>query len=335
MIIDSHAHYTTAPFELDAWRGRQLGTLNRPTAGKLTLSDDQILDSLEAPIRRMDALGIDAMIFSPRASGMGHEIGDARASLYWTQLNNDLIARACALAPGRLIPAGQLPQSPGVSPANCVDEMRRCLDDLGFVGFNVNPDVAAGGQPFTPSMSDPWWNPLYEALLDFDVPALIHASATSNPALHMNGSHYTSADAAVVFDLCWGDVYDRFPGLKLIVPHGGGSAPFNWNRHRALHVQSGKTPFEERVKNVYFDTAVYDADAMEMLIRKVGPDNLLYASEPFGTAKATDPETGRPFDETIGYVDAVETLTDADREKIFSSNALRLYSRIDAEKVGR
>ncbi len=334
MIIDSHAHYTTAPFELDAWRGRQLGTLNRPTPGKLKLSDQEILDSLQAPIERMDALGIDATIFSPRASGMGHEIGDARASLYWTQLNNDLIARACALAPRRFLPAGQLPQSPGVSPDNCIEEMRRCLDELGFIGFNVNPDVAAGGQPFTPSMSDPWWNPLYEALVDADVPALIHASATQNPALHMNGSHYTSADAAVAFDLCWGDVYDRFPTLKLIVPHGGGSAPFNWNRHRALHVQSGKVPFEERVKNLYFDTAVYDADAMEMLIRKAGPDNVLYASEPFGTAKAVDPETGRAFDETIGFVEAIG-LDATDLEKVFSGNALRLYNRIDPTQVGR
>lgn len=335
MIIDAHAHYTTAPPELDAWRGRQLGTLNRPTPGTLKLSDDQILASLQPPIERMDALGIDATIFSPRASGMGHDIGDAQASLYWTQLNNDLIARACSLAPTRLIPAGQLPQSPGVSPANCVDEARRCIEELGFVGFNVNPDVAAGGQPFTPAMSDAWWYPLYEALCDLDVPALIHASATANPALHMNGSHYTSADAAVVFDLCWGDLYDRFPDLKLIVPHGGGSVPFNWNRHRALHIQYGKTPFEERVKKVYFDTAVYDTDAMEMLIRKVGPDNVIYASEPFGTAKSTDPETGRPFDETISFVEEISWLGDEDRGRIFADNVLRLYNRIDAERVGQ
>lgn len=335
MILESHAHYTTAPFELDAWRGRQLGTLNRPSAGTLKLTDSQILDSLQGPIERMDALGIDATIFSPRASGMGHEIGDARVSLYWTQINNDLIARACSLVPGRLFPAGQLPQSPGVSPENCLGELQRCLDELGFVGFNVNPDVAAGGQPFTPGMSDAWWYPLYEALVEYDVPALIHASATLNPALHMNGSHYTSADAAVVFDLCWGDVYDRFPDLKIIVPHGGGALPFTWNRHRALHVQQGKPPFEERVKKLYFDTAVYDADAMEMLVRKVGPDNLLYASEPFGTAKAVDPETGRPFDETLGFFDGIEGLGDADREKILSGNALRLYTRIDPSAVGR
>ncbi|GAA1002745.1 4-oxalomesaconate hydratase [Acrocarpospora pleiomorpha] len=327
MIIDSHVHYTTAPPELDAWRARQLGSLNRPTPGTLKLTDAQLLDSLAGHVERMDRYGIAKMIFSPRASGMGHEIGDARASLYWTQLNNDLIARACSLLPDRLVPAGQLPQSPGVTPDNCLAELTRCVTELGFAGFTINPDVAAGGHPFTPAIGDAWWYPLYEAMVEYDVPGLIHASATLDPALHLNGSHYTSADAAAVFDLCWSDLYDRFPTLKLIVPHGGGSTPFNWNRHRALHTLHGKTPFEERVKNVYFDTAVYDRDSMEMLIRKVGPDNVLYASEPFGTAKATDPATGRLFDDTVSFVRDIEWLTEDDLHKIFFGNAQRLYSR--------
>lgn len=328
MIIDAHAHYTTAPAQLDAYRARQLGSLNRPAAGRPPkISDDEILASLQGHLGRMDELGVDRMIFSPRASGMGHEIGDARVSLYWTKVNNDLIRRVCDLLPDRFVPAAQLPQSPGVSPANCLDELTRCVEELGFVGCNVNPDVAGGGQPFTPAISDPWWYPLWEGMVALDVPGLVHASSTVNPALHLNGSHYTSADAAVTFELCWSDLYDRFPGLKLIVPHGGGSVPFNWNRHRALHTLHGKVPFEERIRNVYFDTALYDRDAMEMLIRKVGVDNVIYASEPFGTAKAVDPETGRLFDDTVAFVDDIAWLTDEDKEKIFSGNARKLYGR--------
>lgn len=328
MIIDTHAHYTTAPAQLDAYRARQLSAMNRPTAGKPPkISDDEIVNSLQGHLDRMSKLGVDRMIFSPRASGMGHEIGDARVSLYWTKTNNDLIKRVCDLLPDRFIPAAQLPQSPGVSPANCLAELQRCVEELGFVGCNVNPDVAGGGQPFTPSISDEWWYPLWEGLIEYEVPALVHASSTVNPALHLNGSHYTSSDAAVTFELCWSDVYDRFPDLKLIVPHGGGSLPFNWNRHRALHTLYGKPPFEDRVKNIYFDTALYDRDSMEMLIRKVGADNILYAAEPFGTAKAVDPETGTLFDDTVSFVDDIEWLSQEDKDKIFSGNARRLYPR--------
>lgn len=330
MIIDTHAHYTTAPPQLDAYRARQLGSMNRPSLGKAPkISDDEIVVSLEGHLKRMDQMGIDRMIFSPRASGMGHEIGDARVSLYWTKVNNDLIKRVCDLLPDRFVPAAQLPQSPGVSPASCVEELTRCVEELGFVGCNVNPDVSGGGQPFTPAISDEWWYPLWEAMVELDVPGLVHASSTVNPALHLNGSHYTSSDAAVTFELCWSDLYDVFPHLKLIVPHGGGSMPFNWNRHRALHTLQGKAPFEERVKNVYFDTALYDRDSMEMLIRKVGADNVLYAAEPFGTAKAVDPETGRLFDDTVSFVTEIEWLSEDDKHKIFSGNARRLYSRAD------
>jgi 4-oxalmesaconate hydratase len=59
----------------------------------------------------------------------------------------------------------------------------------------------------------------------------------------------------------------------------------------------------------------------------MGPDNVLYASEMFGTAKATDPTTGRPYDDTVPMVKAIKGLSEADQEKIFSGNARRLYTR--------
>lgn len=327
MTIDVHAHYTTAPPQLDQYRARQLTYMNRPSPGKApNISDDEILASLRGHVERMEALNIDRMILSPRASGMGHEVGDARVSLYWTKVNNDLIARVCELLPNRFLPSAQLPQSPGISPENCVEELNRVVG-MGFVGCNINPDISGGGQPFTPAISDQWWYPLFDALVELDVPAVLHASSTLNPALHLNGSHYTSSDAAVTFELCWSDLYDHFPDLKLIVPHGGGSMPFNFNRHRALHTLHGKVPFEERLRKVYFDTAMYDRDAIEMLIRKVGVDNVLYAAEPFGTGKAIDPETGRLFDDTVHFITEIDWLDDSEKQQILSDNARRLYGR--------
>ena len=38
----------------------------------------------------------------------------------------------------------QLPQSPGVPAANCIPELRRCVEELGFVGCNLNPDPSGG-----------------------------------------------------------------------------------------------------------------------------------------------------------------------------------------------
>lgn len=66
---------------------------------------------------------------------------------------------------------------------------------------------------------------------------------------------------------------------------------------------------------------------MEMLIRKIGPANVLFGSEMLGTAKAIDPDTGRAFDDILPIIDALE-LAPQDRSLILDGNALRLFPRV-------
>jgi len=328
MIVDVHGHFTQAPLKLHAFRAAQIARQNRPSKPDPQISDDEIREALEANMAQMDARGIDKVMFSPQASAMGHHFGSELISRYWTEVNNDLIKRACAMYPDRLIPVCQLPQTPGVGPENCLPELERCAA-MGFVGCNVNPDVSGGVAPLTPSLGDRWWYPLWEKLVELDMPAMIHASATLNPALHVNGTHYINQDTAAVFELCDARVFQDFPALKLIIPHGGGAVAFQYNRYRALNVLRGKPRFEEVVSHLYFDLAVYDVDAIDFMLRKFGVDNVLYAAEMFGTGKAIDPETGRAFDDTIGMINAIDWLSEADRAKIFEGNARRLFSRVD------
>ena len=329
MIVDVHAHYTQASAKLDAYRGRQISQQNKPVKGTLAISDDEIVHSLQGNIRQMQERGINRLMFSPRASGMGHDFGDALISRYWTEVNNDLIFRVCKLFPEQFSPICQLPQTPGVSPKNCLEELDRCVEGMGFVGCNINPDVSGGLLPFTPSLGSEWWYPLWEKMVALDIPGMIHASSTRNPAQHVNGSHYVNWDTAAVVELCNSRVFADFPALKLIIPHGGGAIPFQWRRHSALHELARKPRFEEMVRHLYFDMAIYDQDSMELLVRRMGADNVLYASEMFGTAKAVDPATGRCYDDTVPFVQAISWLGEQDRYKIFEGNARRLYARVE------
>jgi 4-oxalmesaconate hydratase len=327
MIIDVHAHYTQAPAQLDAYRGRQLSNLNRPVKGGISVSDEQIIQSVQKNLKQMSDKNLDRLVFSPRASGMGHDFGSELISRYWTEINNDLIGRVCKMFPDKFVPCCQLPQTPGVSPKNCGEELERCVKELGFAACNINPDVSGGVAPLTPSLGEEWWYPLWEKMVDLDVPGMIHASTTLNPALHILGSHYTNQHNAAVVELCNSRVYDDFPTLKLIIPHGGGAVPYQFNRHRALHCREGRKPFEEVVKHIYFDMAIYDKESMELLIKKIGADNVVFSTEMLGTAMAVDPKTGRYFDDTVGMVKSIEWLTDEDHYKIFEGNARKLYSR--------
>src|SRR5579862_2920840 len=181
MILDCHGHYTTAPPELEAWRKSQLANPDDAFAAKLTISDDQIRQSLEkAQLKFQRERGTDVTIFSPRASAMGHHLGNATTSLRWSQVCNDLIYRVCNLYPDNFVGVCQLPQSPGVPPANCIGELERCVKELGFVGCNLNPDPS-GGHWTDPPLTDRWWYPIYEKMVDLDVPAMVHVSASCNP----------------------------------------------------------------------------------------------------------------------------------------------------------
>ncbi|MDD9980747.1 MAG: amidohydrolase, partial [Gammaproteobacteria bacterium] len=105
MIIDCHGHYTTAPDALGEYRDRQKSELandplHRHVKGELHVTDDQIRESLEgAQLRLQRERGTDLTIFSPRASWMGHHIGNESTSLAWTEHCNDLIHRITRLYP--------------------------------------------------------------------------------------------------------------------------------------------------------------------------------------------------------------------------------------------
>jgi len=325
LIIDAHAHYTTAPAKLQSFRARQIVNQARPGPASLNISDEELEQSMRGQFKRMDDTGIDRLLFSPQASAMGHHFGSELISRYWSEACNDLIARIAKLWPDRVSPVCQLPQSAGVDPKNWVEELDRCVREQGFIACNINPDVGGGREPLTPSLADEWWYPLWEKMVDLDIPGTVHASASLHPAMHMTSSYYIGQHHNAAVELLSSRVFQDFPKLKLVIPHGGGAVPYQWNRHRGMHVMGGLEPFEEAARRVYWDMAIYDTEGMEMLIRRVGSDRVLFATEMFGAVNAIDPRTGRNFEEVVPLFEAVPGLSDEDRYNITEGNAKRLY----------
>lgn len=333
MIIDCHGHFTTAPAALARFRDRQLARLIDPNLKRLpadlNISDDELRACLEPnQLAFQTARGTDLTIFSPRAGGMSHHSGTPETSAEWTRICNDLIHRAVSLYPDRFVGVCQLPQSPGTSPANCVDELRRCVEELGFVGCNLNPDPTDGWWT-DPPMTDRHWYPLYEAMVELDVPAMIHVSCSCNPNFHGVGAHYLNGDTAVFMQLVMGDLFRDFPTLRFVIPHGGGAVPYHWGRYRGLAQDKKRPPLDTLMGNVFFDTCVYHQPGIDLLARVIPEDNILFASEMIGAVRGIDPETGHHFDDTRRYLDHLG-LGDEAKEKIFFRNALRVYPRVQA-----
>ncbi len=335
MIIDCHGHYTTAPDALGDYREAQKAALakdplHQAAKGRVSISDQQIRDSLEGAQLKMQAeRGTDLTIFSPRASWMGHHIGNASTSERWTQHCNELIYRITELYPDNFIGVAQLPQSPGVAPDNCIDELERCVIEYGFVGCNFNPDPT-GGYWTDPPLGDRYWYPFYEKMCELDVPAMIHVSGACNPAFHTTGSHYLGADTTAFMQMLTSDLLTDFPTIKFIIPHGGGAVPYHWGRFRGLvQAMDDKPTLEELVlDNVFFDTCVYHQPGIDLLLDVVPAENVLFASELLGAVRGVDPNTGHNYDDTKRYVDASDKATDAEKAMIYAANAKRVYSRL-------
>ena len=334
MIIDCHGHYTTAPTALRDYRAAQVEGLKEPgfepLPADLGISDDEIRESLEgAQLKLQRERGTDLTVFSPRAAGMAHQDGNEPANRYWSEICNDMIHRAVTLYPDNFVGVCQLPQVPGVKPDNCIPELVRCVEELGFIGCNLNPDPT-GGYWTDPPLFDRWWYPLYEKMCELDVPAMIHVSSSCNPHFHFTGAHYINGDTAAFMQLLTSDLFADFPTLKFIIPHGGGAAPFHWGRYRGLAQDMGRPPLDELLlDNVYFDTCVYHQPGIDLLTKVIPAKNILFASEMVGAVRGIDPETGFPFDDTKRYIDAAEGLGAEERKMIFEDNVRHVFPRLE------
>jgi 4-oxalmesaconate hydratase len=340
MIIDCHGHYTTAPAALEDWRNRQIAGIKdparRPSVSELRISDDELRETIEQnQLRQMRERGIDLTIFSPRASFMAHHIGDFGVSAEWASICNELCYRVAQLFPDHFAGAAMLPQSPGVDPATCIPELERCVRDYGFVGINLNPDPS-GGHWTSPPLTDRSWYPIYEKMVEHDIPAMIHVSTSCNICFHTTGAHYINADTTAVMQLIEGDLFRDFPQLRFVIPHGGGAAPYHWGRYRGL-AQAMKKPElrEHLLRNVFFDTCVYHQPGIDLLTRVIPVENILFASEMIGAVRGIDPETGHHFDDTRRYIDATHNLSAEERAKVYEGNARRVYPRLDAALKAR
>ena len=330
MIIDCHGHYTTAPKELGEYRERQKAELakdprHQTVKGALNITDDQLRESVEgAQLKLQRERGSDVTIFSPRASGMGHHIGNDSTSRAWTEHCNDLIYRLTRLYPRNFVGVAQLPQSPGAPLDSSIRELERCVLELGFIGCNLNPDPTGGF--FTgPALGDRYWYPLYEKLCDLDVPAHIHGTGSRSERSPYS-VHFINEESIAVFGLVNSNVLNDFPTLKIVVSHGGGAIPYQLGRFEAPSLRRGTGGrFSDGLRKLYYDTVLYTEDALRLLIKTVGVDRCLFGTECPGVGSSVDPATSRSMDNVKPMIENIEWLSAADRKKIFEDNATAVF----------
>eukprot|EP01036_Dinobryon_divergens_P044025 gene44025-58703_t len=266
---------------------------------------------------------------------MAHHIGDFNTSATWAAICNELCYRVSQLFPDHFIPAAMLPQSPGVDPATCIPELVKCVEQYGNVGINLNPDPS-GGHWTSPPLSDRHWYPIYEKMVEYDIPAMIHVSTSCNACFHTTGAHYLNADTTAFMQCLTSDLFKDFPTLKFLIPHGGGAVPYHWGRFRGLAQELKKPLLDEHLlNNIYFDTCVYHQPGIDLLTKVIPVKNILFASEMIGAVRGIDPETGNYYDDTKRYIESSTQLSAEQRYQIYEGNTRRVFPRIVKRNIVR
>jgi len=324
MIIDSHAH-VVMPDAAYRVAANLVASRANPMEGLRLPSDDIIRPVTEAHIRNMDKVKTDIQFISPRPYLQLHSIRPAKVTAVWTRYVNDLIHRQCEMFPDRLKGVAGLPQHGTLSPTNSLAELERCVKQLGFIGCLLNPDPTEGDGEPPPGLGDEFWYPLYEKMVELDVPALIHSASSCQPRESYT-LKFINEESTAVISLLDSKVFEKFPKLKIVVSHGGGAIPFQMGRFRAWAARRNGPSFDEMCRKLHFDTCNYSKEALEFLFKIMGVDNCMFGTERPGTGTAMNKEWGHDFDDLKPIVESIESLSADDKHKLFEGNAKKLYS---------
>ena len=291
-------------------------------------SPDRIAEYAAKQVELMDMGGTDIQFVLPRIYHLASGENPASSVHHWVSQYNDVIAALVRAQPARLRGVGGLPQVADERPENCIDELRRCALELGFVAVALNTDPGEGnGQ--TPHLADPFWYSLYAELERLDVPVLLGSGAHRPTREGYHSHHITEASIAALALIEHPEVFETFPGLKIVVGYGGGSVPYQAGRWRVRRWrQPHLEDFDTSLRRLWFDTVLYSGEAIEMLIRTAGVDRCLFATQKPGPGSGRDPLTGRWGDDVKALIDGIDWLDFDDRTALFEGNARGLFTRL-------
>jgi aminocarboxymuconate-semialdehyde decarboxylase len=251
------------------------------------------------------------------------DFGDEYATII-----NDELAAFSGGAPDRLSFWGHANIA---RPEGAVKEIDRAVKQLGAVGMSMGGSNFGGLEIYDEELDVVW-----KKLCDLDVPIYVHGynqSVTWGENYKEEKYDTTSIvgmnidEAKAFWYFTSGGVLDRFPDLKVYITHAGGFAPFQLRRFNETNKtmapdSKNKKQIIEYLPNFYFDLDLHSRGMRQGMVEDIGVDRLLYGTN-FGGA---DRHHGDLTDD-LG-------LTDAEKEKIHSGNALSLLRFLGNKKIG-
>jgi aminocarboxymuconate-semialdehyde decarboxylase len=317
-VVDVHAHFIAPEvFAVTSSLTPTLALARDPSISEAERSDilrraDIVHARMSDVVERlaaMDRMGVERQVLSPSLVHQCTYQLPANESLQLERRSNDWIASKAATAPHRFIAFGSVPLQ---APELAVSELRRCVGDLGLRGVAIS--THAGGR----EIGDPALHPFWAEAQALGAPIYVHPAGNREarfaPYALWNSVGQCFEEAMAIASLMYEGVLERFPKLRICISHGGGYMPQNmgrvdrnWLEKPATRVNMTKPPVEY-LKMLWYDSCLYDQDALKHLIARVGAGRVVLGSDyPVGE---TNP---------LGFIESC-TATLQERDKIARSN---------------
>jgi aminocarboxymuconate-semialdehyde decarboxylase len=310
--VHSHCHF----HEVGALLGVDASKIQIPPVN----GAEEAFITVEKRIAAMDSQAIDMEVLSVNPFWYGYERDLAEKIV---KIQNEKLAELCASKPDRFAAYASLTlQAPDLA----VQELETAVKKQGLKGAAIGDRV--GDLEF----SDPKFHPVWAKAEELGVPLFIHPQAQPELGKRLAGNGWLSntignplGTTIALSHLIFEGTFDRFPGLKLIAAHGGGYLASYADRsdHACLVGPKGCNPDiklkkkpTEYLKQIYFDSLVFEPEAIRHLVAQVGASQVVLGSDyPYAWEM-------HPIDPIFATV----SLSDDQKADILGRTAARLFN---------
>lgn len=312
MIVDFHVHMLDehvfrASTNKTVFSGFGANPATEPRPGSRALLERMMRP--EAVLEDMEARGIDVAVVTGSTVLQGSSWADPQTDLELCRRCNATVAHWAAKYPARFVPSVVLP----------LQDVDLSLRELASRPRVLNVSSSYNGV----YLGDPIYHPFWEAVNDIGATVWIHPEGAKDPWFQRyalwNSAGQSIEEAKVMASLIYEGVMHKYPGLKVVIAHGGGYFPHYMGRMDRNHANrpdtvkntGGRRP-SEFLRAFYYDTCVYDPQVLKVLLERIGADRLVMGSDyPVGEK---DP---------VGWIKSMG-LPDAQTEQICGRNAASL-----------
>lgn len=272
-----------------------------------------------ARLEPMDRMGVDVQGLATFVSEYFYW-APAGAAAEAARVQNDNVAAAVASHPDRFAAFGATVPLQDVDRA--IAEMDRAVDDLGFRGLQI------GGTVDGHNLDEARFRPFWAAVEAKGVPVILHPNGYPESQrfgdyflVNCIGNPLETMVAAT--RLIFSGLFVEHPGVELVLLHGGGYLPFycsradhTWEVRPETRVRIPDHPPSHYMKQLHYDTMVFQPLYLRHLIEVVGADRVMLGTDfPFDMGE----------EDPVGLVDATDGISAEDREAILGGNAARLF----------